>query len=483
MALAYAVKHGLELDEELKFHDVGVSAFRGQNREAGRLADFLEAVRVGLVPQGSFLLVEQLDRLSRLTPRKALRVLEDIADAGVVVVTLNDERRYTSSSLDNEPMDLLTTIVMFMRANEESTTKARRLSEAWAAKRARAAERPLTSKAPLWLRIKADRSGFELIPERAAIVREMFERTLRGEGQHKIAEWLNAAGVRPWGRGAYWQRSYIAKVLTNPAVIGTMTPRTLVHKDGRKVRDAEPPVAGYFPAVITDEVFAEVQARRSSVGSSPRGRQAAVPLSNILAGIAQCPKCGRTMTRVQKGKRSRPSLVCAAAKAGAGCEYKSVPYELLSAAILGSLHARLADFEGASGEDDVDVAIIDADEYVVTLKMKANAIADELLGGHSQTLRDRLSHIEAQIAEAQQTRDALIASREVSSGPLVAARVDRARTALLAAPLDIGQANRALRALFSAATVNWPERRIDFHWLHGGVLELPYADFGPYRAK
>ena len=77
MAESYALKKGLNLDSALTFHDLGVSAFKGANAETGRLADFLEAVRAGLVPQGSFLLVEALDRLSRLAPRKALRVLED----------------------------------------------------------------------------------------------------------------------------------------------------------------------------------------------------------------------------------------------------------------------------------------------------------------------------------------------------------------------------------------------------------------------
>src|SRR4051812_17590900 len=78
MAASYAAHHGLELDEHLTFHDLGRSAFRGQNlAEAGRLGDFLEAVRSGLVPSGSVLLVEQLDRISRQAARKALRVLED----------------------------------------------------------------------------------------------------------------------------------------------------------------------------------------------------------------------------------------------------------------------------------------------------------------------------------------------------------------------------------------------------------------------
>ena len=59
----FAQAHGLELDEGLS--DIGISAYRGANRYKGALARFLQLVREGKVPKGSFLLVESLDRLSR----------------------------------------------------------------------------------------------------------------------------------------------------------------------------------------------------------------------------------------------------------------------------------------------------------------------------------------------------------------------------------------------------------------------------------
>src|SRR3974390_3192733 len=92
LARHYALQKGLELDQTLTFNDLGVSAFRGKNAETGRLGDFLEAVKTGLVPQGSYLLVESLDRISRQSARKALNVLNSIVDEGITVVTLSDGR-------------------------------------------------------------------------------------------------------------------------------------------------------------------------------------------------------------------------------------------------------------------------------------------------------------------------------------------------------------------------------------------------------
>src|SRR3954451_1430087 len=65
MAQAWADRVGVPLDTELKLTDEGLSAYTGANQDVGALGAFLDAVREGSVPQGSWLLVENLDRLSR----------------------------------------------------------------------------------------------------------------------------------------------------------------------------------------------------------------------------------------------------------------------------------------------------------------------------------------------------------------------------------------------------------------------------------
>src|SRR5262249_43500699 len=65
LSQAYCERKGLALDNTLTLHDLGVSAFRGDNAKQGHLAAFLEAVTIGKVPQGSVLIVESVDRISR----------------------------------------------------------------------------------------------------------------------------------------------------------------------------------------------------------------------------------------------------------------------------------------------------------------------------------------------------------------------------------------------------------------------------------
>lgn len=339
-AARYSEQHGLELDQTLTFQDLGISAYRGRNAEDGRLGDFLEAVREGIVAPGSYLLVESLDRISRRAPRKAFRVLEDIIDAGVNVVTLIDGRLFTQENLDGDQTTLLLSLLTFIRAHEESATKGRRVREAWSAKRRKAATEVLTARGPAWLKVRMGesgrRTGWDVIDDRAEVVRTIFQLALEGTGQEAIAATLNKAGVKPFGRGARWHKSSVAKILRNTAVVGTYSPHEVSYDEitGRKLRaPSGEPIEGYYPTIVDEAVFRDVQALLWSSPSGEDGGEARSRgpahrpghVTHWLAGLARCALCGSAMTRVFKGKRGgKPKLVCTNAKVGGGCQYVGV---------------------------------------------------------------------------------------------------------------------------------------------------------------
>ena len=43
----------------------------------------------------------------------------------------------------------------------------------------------MTAKCPGWIKLREDRSGFDLIPEKADVVRRMFNMAIAGVGQHR----------------------------------------------------------------------------------------------------------------------------------------------------------------------------------------------------------------------------------------------------------------------------------------------------------
>jgi DNA invertase Pin-like site-specific DNA recombinase len=332
LAARYAATHGLQLDDTLRLHDEGISGFRGANVRRGALGQFLRAVDEGDVPQGSYLLVENLDRVSRQNPWDAFPILQQIINAGVVIVTLFDGKVYSAEDMRANPMRILESLFVMVRANEESETKSRRGKAVWIAKRSRAGTKPLTARMPYWLRMVDGR--VETIPDRVEVVRRIVSSFLAGTGQQRIAEMLNREKVPMFGKGAMWHRSYVAKVLTSPALSGTLVPREVVYEDGRRTRKALEAVEGYYPLVISQQESEDLFAMLAASGArQPQHRRG---VRNILAGLAECPLCGSAMTRVMKGtatKKGRAKLVCVRAKQGAGCQYVTLDLETLETAI------------------------------------------------------------------------------------------------------------------------------------------------------
>jgi DNA invertase Pin-like site-specific DNA recombinase len=86
-AADYAAERGFELDTQLNLKDLAVSGYRGKNIRTGALGLFLKAVDDGRVPRNSYLLVENVDRLTRADIPEAMALFLSIITNGIVVVT------------------------------------------------------------------------------------------------------------------------------------------------------------------------------------------------------------------------------------------------------------------------------------------------------------------------------------------------------------------------------------------------------------
>ncbi len=467
LAERYAHQHGLELDQELNLRDLGVSAFRGANLETGALGAFLKAVRDGIVEPGSFLLVESLDRVSRKSARKAVRILEEIVEAGVTVVTLNDGRAYTEESLDS--FDFVMAVVILLRAHEESATKAKRLKAAWHGKRQRIGDGlAVTALTPGWIKLDADRKPV-LIEERAKIVRRIVRDFLRGIGRQSIAKALNQEGVEPWGigrrKGMHWHQSYVAKLIRNPALVGTFIPHTETYdKDGKLVRVPQEPVEGYFPPVIDQETFQRLQDAVSA--PSVRGRHATAPLQSILSGLARCPECGSTMTRVAKGNRSRPTLVCRAAKIGAAKHYRSVPYELVERTVLGQFGAILDGMPHPN--EQVEQELSAARAAVDGQEARLAALLDTLERHPSDSLAKRVQDAEVALKAQREALDDIETRAAHLDSKAIRLRCEALGVAIRARPVDRARINAALRELVESVTIDYNTGHMRFRWRSGG---------------
>lgn len=113
------------LDTTLDLRDLGVSAFRGKNAQAGALGLFLECIETGRVKLGDYLALESLDRLSRQRISAFLPLIQGILRAGVSIVTLSPERVYPPDAVDDLGA-LIEMLAVLSRAYEESAVKSDR---------------------------------------------------------------------------------------------------------------------------------------------------------------------------------------------------------------------------------------------------------------------------------------------------------------------------------------------------------------------
>src|SRR5262245_34130853 len=173
-------RNNVTLDTSLSLCDAGVSAFRGKHRDSDKhaLGAFLHLAQQGRIPKGSYLIIENLDRLSREDERPALRLWMDILDAGVNIVQLKPETVFRHEKSDM--VDIMRAIIELSRGHSESAIKSERLSAAWGAKKAeaRANGTVQTTRTPAWLEVVGrDQSGkhkvggkFRVVPERVKVV-------------------------------------------------------------------------------------------------------------------------------------------------------------------------------------------------------------------------------------------------------------------------------------------------------------------------
>lgn len=481
-AEAFALSHGLELDYSLRFEDRGVSGFSGANIRQGALGQFLRAVDDGLVESGSYLLVENLDRMSRANPWEAMPIFQQIINAGINIVTLQDQRIWSREVLRDQPYRIFESLLVMIRANEESATKSRRVSQAWAKKRELAAStsQPITKIAPAWLRVTEDRAGFEVIAERADLIRRIFQRRLDGHGCTAIAASLNREGVPPLGRAKFWHATYIQKIISNPAAIGTYSPHSHSRADGQQKRIPLEQIENYFPAIIPESVFSDVQALRAgSVHVTRAGTKR--PIASIFAGLAECPICGSTMLRVAKGAKSGPpKFVCTKAKAGAGCQYVGVRVPEVEQAL--ATNASWIAAHAPSGNEHIDEKLKSATTALQEVETRiAHLITAIASGASGPSIYAELRTLETEKDELGAEIKSLSATQLAETGRIVDRRIDDWQEALSLKPFeewdsdDRALINACMRQVIKSVVLDYRSGVMVLNWKHGGSTDVLYA--------
>jgi DNA invertase Pin-like site-specific DNA recombinase len=391
---SYATTHGLELITE--YQDLGISAYKSDNLKSGSLGKFMDAVKDGRISKGSYLLVESLDRLSRAQPIRALSLFQEIVALDITIVTLADNQTYSAASITASPFQLMMSILVMIRAHEESVTKSQRISAAWESKRKNVHNLKLTKTAPHWLKLSDDRTKFDILSDRVLLVNKIFQFSVDGQGVEMIARHLNATEVPCWGRTQGWRASYIKKLLTNRSVLGELT----TYKAEEGVRVPQELIRDYFPAVVSrDLYYAAEKARGLRKGKGgPKG----VQVANLFSAVAKCGYCGGPARLKDRGKKTGKYITCDKAQRGMPCVSKGFPYEALESTFLEVVHEIALDKLLASekthnelSEINAQLEMLQADQLHIR-KQLLNLLNIALASGgsSSKTLNDKMIELE-----------------------------------------------------------------------------------------
>jgi len=477
MSIAYAELNNLELCDDLSLFDEGVSAYRQANSEHGALGVFISLAKEGYIERGSYLLLESLDRLSRDEPFEAMTLLREICKLGITVVTLMDNKIYNTEIFKADPFAGLMSMIIMTRAYEESETKSRRLLEAWSQKRKKAGSKPLTSVCPGWLQLNKQNECFEVIPERAEIISRIFKETLSGIGQHRIVKSLNEESVKPFGRAQFWHRSYIAKILANRAVIGEFQPHRVEYQEGKRKRVPHGAVIkDYYPTVIEEEDFIAVTALKATSLSPIRGRHAANSIKNVLSGIGVCPQCDSSMIRSNKGKKSRPKLICSRAKTGGGCVYHSVDLETVEHEIRKDWSKLIEEVPIGVSQDKNRLFVDRLEGAIRSAEQDADRLIDLLMIEDSALLRTRLAKKQRRISRYGRFLQQAYARLVDTSNKLEQKRLGDLNKIGDPMTHDVAELNAILRRVVSKVIVDYDRQTLVFVWLEGKeTTELLYG--------
>lgn len=430
-AQAWAAERGLVLDETLSLRDEGLSAYHQNHVKQGALGTFLRAVDEGRIPQGSVLIVEGLDRLSRAEPIQAQAQLAQIINAGITVVTASDGREYNRERLKAQPMDLVYSLLVMIRAHEESDTKSkrvrasiRRLCEGWVAGTYRGLIR--NGKDPQWLHWTGE--AWELIPDRVAAVRRALELYQQGLGAGRASKLMQSEGHMLTDWGVAGQQIY--RLVRLPALRGAKR----IEVDGEQYL-----LEDYYPRLISDREFDELQL----LAGQRYRRRGAGDIPGIVTGVGLtwCGYCGTALVAQNLVNRRREDgtladghrrLHCTSYSKGAGCASGSCSVVPVERALLNYCSDQM-NLDRLCQPDDSErrlrEQLVEARLRVEELGRQLERVTDALLaddsGAAPLAFIRRARELEQQQADAQSSVLMLERQLVVRASPAEPARAER----------------------------------------------------------
>lgn len=359
-----AIEHNLEIFEE--YQDFGVSAFKGKNATEGALSDFIKHVESGKIPRGSYLLIESLDRFSRANPMNAVNMFTSLLLKGIVVITGIDNQIYKVSEVNNDTLQqLMFSVMLFSRANEESETKSKRTIASALSKIKRHQQRQPGDPVVAIKELGQDKwwidssSGFvKPHPVYYPIAQKLIELKQKGYSNRLILSYLQENHPAPTeGRSrGKWNMQHASRII-EPAIHG----QKVINVNGESFT-----LDDYYPAIVTKDEYERLKFQIGNKSFAPlKEANPEIPLLSGI-GIMYCKHCGCHMFKMKSTVKNQPfayRYVCSSRDSHRNCNKWGFRARTLELALLQLLADRVF-VESAPIQSGVENLIAGIDEQI-----------------------------------------------------------------------------------------------------------------------
>jgi len=333
-----ASEHNLKLVEIV---DRGVSAFKGKNASDGELGRFIDAVKAKQIPSDCWLIVENLDRISRDNIVKSTRLFTHLIELGVTVVTGMDDKIYSYDSVVANPAELMYSLMLFMRANEESKTKSlRTVKNALSMIRKHQEGVRSSDGYPFAIEVVGSHPFFVDTSERDVkphpvyfdAAKFILIKRAEGWGTNRIKKHLDATIAPPLNRRnkilKTWSHNTIRRLPHTEQILGIRR----VTLDG-----IEYELKDYYPKLVTDDEYQRLQYVLSKRKVNSTSRNHVGLFTGIQVG--KCYHCGGSLCVYRSSRSDRAvtetlRYACTNKQKGEPCEQRTFAHTQIEDALI-----------------------------------------------------------------------------------------------------------------------------------------------------
>jgi len=306
-ATTWCKNNDVTLDTSLKLVDKAVSAFKGDNTDTGKLGQFVELLREGIIGNNCYLLIDTWTRCSRDDVSKQLEIFLAITNIGCTIVTLDDREEYSKERSVKEPHCWYVIIGKMIAANEFSRQISRSSKNTWIRRRKETNKegKVFTKRCPEWLEVKD--KEYHPIKKKTETINKIFDLCIQGLGNQRIANYLNENKIQTISGRGIWQCSQIARLLKNKKVIGVHEYTSCRKVDkGKRLPIKLDGTTGYssteiYPKIISYEKWSKVRQLKEKRPTFNIQRESSKYVS-VFANLLFCGYHRCSMKFINKGE-------------------------------------------------------------------------------------------------------------------------------------------------------------------------------------